>query len=393
MKKTTKILASLLALALLCTSCGLGPAPSAAGTPAPNAPNASGAPADSADQAGTAIGLEKNIYSITDYTNAGADVTVIRVSCSLTEADYGVTPPGVLFKTFADRVSELSGGKLAVQIYPGNQLASSTDDIVNGLASGAFEMSEVSVASWGDYTTTFAALNVPFLFQTDAVVHEILNGDFGGEMRAQLYEDTTMHLLGYMYLGMRTITNNKKEIHTPADLSGLKVRVQSDPIQIATFEKLGASVVSVSFSELFTALQQNLCDAQDNPIHTTISKKFYEVQSYMTLLNHVPSISAFVMSDLFWNKLSAEEQGWIELAAQEASEASYEACAGQIALLTQQLVDYGGVTVTKLTEEERGQFVDAVADVWGTCEGTMGPEAWGRLLAAVDAADAKLGLS
>lgn len=388
-KYFVKALVLTLAFALLCTGCGLG---TGSATPAPTAapgPAASTAPS-AAPTAEEAIGLEKNVYGITDYT--GSTAKVLRVSCSLTEADYGVTPPGVLFKTFADRVEELSGGKIVVQIYPGNQLASSTDDIMNGLTSGAFEMAEVSVASWGDYTTTFAPLNVPFLFQNNAVAHEILCGEFGGTMAEQLLNDTTMHLTGYMYLGMRTITNDQKEIHTPADLAGLKVRVQSDPIQIATFEALGASVVSVSFSELFTALQQKLCDAQDNPVHTTISKKFYEVQSYMTLLNHVPSVSAFVMSDMCWSGLTAEEQGWITEAGQEASEASYEACESQIDLLKQQLKDYGGVTVTELTAEERNQFVAKMDTVWKTCEETIGTANWNKLQDAVKVAETKLGL-
>lgn len=387
-KQFAKAMALSLALVLLCSACGLG---AANATPTPAATDAgSGTPTATPAAEGT-IGLEKNVYSIPDYTNSSAKV--IRVSCSLTEADYGITPPGVLFKTFVDRVEELSGGKIVVQIYPGNQLASSTDDIMNGLTSGAFEMAEISVASWGDYTTTFAPMNVPFLFQDNAVAHEILSGEFGDIMSEQLYNDTTMHLAGYMYLGMRTLTNNQKEIHTPADLAGLKVRVQSDPIQVATFDALGASVVSVSFSELFTALQQKLCDGQDNPVHTTISKKFYEVQPYMTLLNHVPSVSAFIMSDLSWNNLSEEEQGWITQAGQEASEASFEACESQIDLLEQQLVDYGGVTVTKLTAEERAQFVSKMDGVWKTCEDTMGTERWNQLQDAVKAAEAKLGLN
>jgi len=385
-KNFVKAMVLTLAIVLLFTGCGLG---TGTATPAPTATPGAVAPTATPAATGT-IGLEKNVYTLTDYT--GSSAKVIRVSCSLTEADYGITPPGVLFKTFADRVEELSGGKIVVQIYPGNQLASSTDDIVNGLASGAFEMAEVSVASWGDYTTTFAAMNVPFLFKNNAVAHEILSGEFGDMMAEQLFNDTTMHLMGSMYLGMRTITNNQKEVHTPADLTGLKVRVQSDPIQIATFEAMGASVVSISFSELFTALQQNLCDGQDNPVHTTISKKFYEVQPYMTLLNHVPSVSAFVMSDVLWNALTEEERGWISLAGEEASEASFEACESQIDLLKQQLIDYGDVTVTELTSEEMDQFAAKMGKVWETCEQTIGADNWIKLNDAVKAAETKLGL-
>lgn len=380
MKKIAKVIAMLTALTVTCTACGLSGAPAASS--GSDAPTPASSAADSNSKSEVKVGLERNVYSIPNNSSAGSGVRVLRLSVSMNEADYGVSATGAMVKTFVDRMEELSGGKILVQVYPGNQLAGTTDDIVNGMNTGAFEMSETATGNWGDYTTAYAPMNVPFLFETDEAAYNVMIGELGQKMNDQLLADTGMHAVGFMYLGLRTVTNNKKEIHTPADLKGLKIRVQSDPIQLATFEALGASTMTVSFSELFTALQQGLCDAQDNPVSSIVSKKFYEVQKYLTLLNHNANISIFYMSDPCWSQLTDEERGWVMQAGKDATKASYDACISANVTLVQQLKDYG-IVVTELNPEEHQQFVDAVSDgVWAQCKSVMGEDMWNAMLAA-----------
>ena len=386
-KQFVKAMALTLALILLCSACGLGAA-TATPTPAATDAGSSAAPSAAPSSSEVTVGLEKNKHTIPDYTNAGADVRVLRLSVSMGEADYGVSASGMMFKTFVDKLEELSGGKVVAQVYPANQLASTTDDIVNGLMTGAFEMSEVGVANWGDYTTAFTAMNTPFLYATDKIAYEVISGEVGKSMFEQFNADTGIHAMGFLYLGMRTITNNIKEIHVPSDLKGMKIRVQNDPTQLAAFEALGCSVMTTSFSELFTALQQKLCDGQDNPVITNVSKKFYEVQKYMTMLNHLPSISLFVMGDPCYSSLSAEELAWVEQAASEATAACYQTCLDTMDILIGQLEDYG-IVVTRLTDDEQAQFAACMKDVWTMCEETMGTDKWNALQTAVKEAEAK----
>lgn len=393
-KKFTKIFALFLIVAMLCTSCGLSGAPVENTPSTPSASTDNTTPStDTTPSAGSTevkVGLEQNLHEIPDYTNAGADVKVLRLSVSMGAGDYGTSASGMMFKTFVDRLEEVSGGKMAAQVYPANQLASTTDDIINGLLTGAFEMAEVGVGNWGDYTSAFTPMNTPFLYSSDAVCYEVMSGEMGQIMNAQLLADTGIRAEGFMYLGMRTITNNSKEIHSPADLKGLKIRVQSDPTQLALFEELGASTMTVSFSELFTALQQKLCDGQDNPIISVVSKKFYEVQNYITMLNHLPNISMFVMSDAYYQSLSAEEQAWVDDASQAATEACYTTLVETQALLKEQLIAYG-INVTDLTAEEYQVFVESVPNTTAMCEKAIGAENWGKLMSAIEAAEAKAG--
>lgn len=390
-KKFTKIVALFLILAMLCTGCGLSGAPADSGASDPAAADDPEANTDSGDgSAEVKVGLEQNVYEIPDYTNAGPGVKVLRLSVSMGAGDYGTSASGVMFKTFVDRIEELSGGKMLAQVYPASQLASTTDDIVNGILTGAFEMAEVGTGNWGDYTSAFTPMNTPFLYASDAVCYEVMSGEMGQIMNGQMLADTGIRAEGFMYLGMRTITNNTREIHSPADLRGLKIRVQSDPTQLALFEELGASTMTVSFSELFTALQQKLCDGQDNPIISVVSRKFYEVQNYITMLNHLPNISIFVMSDAYYQSLSAEEQAWVDQAAQDATEACYNTLVETQEILKEQLIAYG-INITDLTAEEYQVFTESVPNTTAMCEEAIGAENWSKLMSAIEAAEAKAG--
>lgn len=390
-KKFTKIVALFLILAMLCTGCGLSGAPADSGAFDPAAADDPEANTDSGDgSAEVKVGLEQNVYEIPDYTNAGPGVKVLRLSVSMGAGDYGTSASGVMFKTFVDRIEELSGGKMLAQVYPASQLASTTDDIVNGILTGAFEMAEVGTGNWGDYTSAFTPMNTPFLYASDAVCYEVMSGEMGQIMNGQMLADTGIRAEGFMYLGMRTITNNTREIHSPADLRGLKIRVQSDPTQLALFEELGASTMTVSFSELFTALQQKLCDGQDNPIISVVSRKFYEVQNYITMLNHLPNISIFVMSDAYYQSLSAEEQAWVDQAAQDATEACYNTLVETQEILKEQLIAYG-INITDLTAEEYQVFTESVPNTTAMCEEAIGAENWSKLMSAIEAAEAKAG--
>lgn len=376
---------------MLCTGCGLSGAPADSGAFDPAAADDPEVNTDSGDgSAEVKVGLEQNVYEIPDYTNAGPGVKVLRLSVSMGAGDYGTSASGVMFKTFVDRIEELSGGKMLAQVYPASQLASTTDDIVNGILTGAFEMAEVGTGNWGDYTSAFTPMNTPFLYASDAVCYEVMSGEMGQIMNGQMLADTGIRAEGFMYLGMRTITNNTREIHSPADLRGLKIRVQSDPTQLALFEELGASTMTVSFSELFTALQQKLCDGQDNPIISVVSRKFYEVQNYITMLNHLPNISIFVMSDAYYQSLSAEEQAWVDQAAQDATEACYNTLVETQEILKEQLIAYG-INITDLTAEEYQVFTESVPNTTAMCEEAIGAENWSKLMSAIEAAEAKAG--
>ena len=97
--------------------------------------------------------------------------------------------------------------------------------------------------------------------------------------------------MGYYENGFRHVTNNKKSIHTPSDLLGMKLRTMENPMHISFFKKLGANPTPMSFGELYTALQQGTVDGQENPATLIYETKFFEVQKYLSTTGHVFSVT------------------------------------------------------------------------------------------------------
>lgn len=317
-------------------------------------------------------------------------VMVIRFASNLTSSEYGASPTGAALKTLVEYVEEKSNGSMVVNVYAGSQLASGNDNIVGGITDGAFEMTNQSSGNWGDYTTAFAELNVPFLFDSPEILWEVMDGQVGDNMARVLSEDLNCIMLGSIGLGMRHITNSVRPITHPSDLSGMKLRIQSDTIQKATFEAFKASIVSVAYSELFTALQQKLCDAQENPLSNINSQKFYEVQDYLTLSSHGVTESIIVANTDWLNSLTEEQRTIIKDGCREATLASQKACTELQETLLRKL-ESEGMAVNELTDEERQEFIDMAKTCWGMAEDVMGTERYNQLIQAVSEAEAKQG--
>src|SRR5690606_32986950 len=118
--------------------------------------------------------------------------------------------------------------------------------------------------------------------------------------------------LGFWEVGFRHLTNDKKEIKSPSDMNGLKIRVQPAPVWEAHMKALGASPTPVPFNELYTALDQGVVNGQENPLATIHSMNFYEVQPYLTLTGHTYTPAVILISEKAWNSLSEEQQKWVE---------------------------------------------------------------------------------
>lgn len=389
MKKRLAGILVVASMAVSLTGClGSGaPETAAAGNAAQTAP----ASESKAEETGAAEKKEDEAAQETmaiPFYEASGDRMVIRFASNLTASEYGISPTGIALKTIVDYVEEKSNGSMVVNVYAGSQLASGNDNIVGGVTNGSFEMTNHAAGNWGDYTTAFAPLNVPYLFVSDEVLWEVMDGEVGESMAKVLAEDTNATMLGSIELGMRHMTNNKRQIKTPDDLKGIKLRVQADPIQNTAMTAMGASVVSVSYSELFTALQQGLCDGQENPLSNINSQKFYEVQKYMTLSGHGVTESIIVANTDWLNSLTEEQRTIIEEACKLATENSRTACQKLQQQLTEK-IESEGVEVYELTEEEKAAFIEKAKISWPMAEEVMGSERYQQLIEAVEAAEAK----
>jgi len=225
-------------------------------------------------------------------------------------------------KLLAEEVAKASGGKLKVRTFASASLGSD-DQMQNALIGGAQEMMVGSTATLVGISKEMAVWDTPFLFTDPRQADQVLDGPVGRQVMDKLEEKGLVGLV-YWENGFRNVTNSARPIEKLEDFEGIKLRVMPNPVFIDTFKRMGANAVPLPFSELFTALETKAVDGQENPYNTILSSKFYEVQKYLSVTNHVYSPWIVTVSKRWWDGLSATEQGILMDAAEKARDAERE---------------------------------------------------------------------
>ena len=292
---------------------------------------------------------------------------VIKVSIGLNDA----SPEFKGLEKWKELVAKESKGRLEIQIFPSAQLG---DDIktMTALRAGTLEMSGPSSSPMATIDKRWMVFDLPFLFPNEKVVDAVLDGPFGKKMLDSL---STHGLVGIMYMenGYRQVTNSKREIKTPEDIKGLKIRTMENPVHLAAWRKLGANPTPMPFSEVFNAMQQKTIDGQENPNTTNFLQKFNEVQKYTTLSKHVYTPFVIMYSKKLWDTLPKEDQALLMKTGQEASKWQREYNRKVDAEAVQGLAK-AGMTVTTLTPEQQKLFMDATKDIAAQFEKEIGKD-------------------
>lgn len=318
-------------------------------------------------------------------TQSGEEKTVtLRWACNINSSNIDgmkdKSATGAFINTWIETVEAESNGTIKIDLYPDSQLASGTEAIVGGLQNGAFEIANLATGNWGEYTNALAYVQVPYLFKDNDQLHAVMDSDFGKAMEAQLENDVNVKYLGMMDIGNRVMTNDLHPVKTAADVKDIKMRVMSDPIQIACWESLGCSVSTMSSSDLFSGLQQGMVDGQENPLTYIDANSFHEVQKYMSITNHALTASCMVMNQNTWNSLSDNQKAAVEKANAAAIEAGRAMMPIEEANKIDQMADKGW-EVYYPTADEIKTFQDAVAPAWENLKDLIGAENYSKLMA------------
>jgi len=256
-----------------------------------------------------------------DAANTGDSANTEAVHFKLSHPSAEGGPYDLMSKKFAELVEEKSGGKYVIDIFAANALGSQ-EEVLDAVSLGTLDLAVTSDDILAKYAPEWGYVGLPFLFDDVDDVDENLNGELGAYLSGKL-EDKGMFVISFFENGFRNITANK-EINTPQDLAGLKIRVMTNEPLRAMFTNAGAVVTNVSFSELYQALQLGTCEAEENPFANIRDKKFYEVQSYMCVTMHSHTAEPLVMSKELFDSLSAEDQAMFQEAGLEASKWAYQ---------------------------------------------------------------------
>ncbi len=255
---------------------------------------------------------------------------------------------GVIFKNIVEGETDIT-----VELFPAKALGDE-NDLVQQVQEGTTQMAMVSGAM---ATVCKAAdvLNIPYTFASPTIAWDVLDGPFGKELADFCLQKTGLRTLAYGETGFRNFTNNVREIKSPADMKGLKFRVQPIPLYVEMVKGLGGEPTPIAWSELPNALSTGVVDGQENPVGVIYNNNLHKLQKYLVLDGHVYAADFILINDEFFQSLPENDRAIVSKAAR---------IAGVMGRAIQQFNTAEGVTkvaaegmiVHSPTAEEMAQF-------------------------------------
>ena len=258
----------------------------------------------------------------------------------------------------AKRLEEKSNGKLRMKVFPNQQLGSERE-LLELLQIGSLGMTKVSAAALEGFAPTMSVFGLPYLFRDDAHQKKVLEGEIGKQLLLD-GEEFWLRGLTYYDAGKRSFYTKDKPVATPADLAGKKVRVMESVTASNMVKAMGGSPTPVSYGELYTALQQGIVDAAENNPPSLYTSKHYEVCKFYSLDEHAALPDVVIVSTKVWDSLTAQEQQWLQEAADESAVYQYELWAASTAESMREL-EKAGVTITY---PDKAPFREAVKGIY-----------------------------
>ena len=296
-----------------------------------------------------------------------ADPILIKFSHVVAEN----TPKGQMATKFKALVEEKTDGKVVVEVYPNSQLFGD-DKVLEAMLLGDVQLAAPALSKFSRYTDVLALYDLPFLFKDLDAVDRFQQSEKGQAMLDSISRRGLIGL-GYLHNGMKQLSADEP-VRVPADAAGLKFRIMSSEVLEAQFEALDATPLKKPFSEVFTLLQTRAIDGQENTWSNIYSKKFFEVQPYITETNHGLLDYMIVTSKQFWSGLPDEQRRQVKEALDEAL-AYGNAVAREKAIEDKiKIAESGRTEIIELTPEQRELWVEAMQPVWKKFEDEIGAD-------------------
>lgn len=345
-----KLLALTLALAMVLSfaACGASSAPASSAAPAASTPAASTAPADSSAAP----------------ADSGEAEYVLKLGDVLAE-DH---PHSQSYYWFADRVAELTGGKVKVEVYVNSSLGNQSD-LVEGLSLGTVQIAKSMTTGLSVYCPEIQIFDLPYMFQNTDQFFKVIDGEIGEYYAKDVLGTQDMIGIAYFYAGSRSFYTNKP-INALSDIKGWKIRVPESPIFMGLCDSFGCAGTPMSVGELYTALQTGVVDGAENAPIFYYQQKHFEAAPYLTMTEHIMTPDIVVMSKSYLESLPQEYQDAIIQAGKDMMQYERELWFSQEEDAMTALKD-AGVTVT---EVDKAEWIAAAQKVWDNFRDVVGQE-------------------
>ena len=240
-------------------------------------------------------------------------------------------PQAAAMKKFTELAATYTKGNVKIQPFHSAVLGSDEKQL-QAVQAGTQEFYIGTLAPLSSKVKEVQVWDLPFMFQNEREVYAVLDGASSKKIFEKI-EASGLVGLTWSGMGFRNLSNSKHPVTKLEDVSGLKIRVMTNPVALETWKTIGANAVPMAFAEVFPALEIKALDGQENPLLHMYSNKMQEVQKYISVTNHVYTPVAMVASKKFWDTLSPADKAGVQKAAVEAG------------LLQRKLLDEGNADV------------------------------------------------
>lgn len=279
------------------------------------------------------------------------------------------TPKGQMANKFKQLVDERLGGKVVVEVFPNSQLFGD-NKVLEAMLLGDVQIAAPSLSKFKKYTKSLQIYDLPFLFSDMKAVEKFQKGPEGQKLLMSIKSKGLIGL-GYLHNGLKQLSASSP-LRVPADAKNKKFRIMSSDVLAAQFEAVGAMPLKKPFSEVFTLLQTRAIDGQENTWSNIYSKKFFEVQPFITESNHGVLDYLVITSTEFWMGLPDGLRADVKKALDEAITFGNEVAAQKAIADRQKIIDSNRSEIIELTDAERQQWVDVMKPVWKQFEDQIG---------------------
>lgn len=309
-----------------------------------------------------------------------AEQKKISIKMSVTTPSES-SPWNIGAKKWAELVKERTNGRVEITTFPNEQLSSGNQQKgIEQVAAGVTGASLHSTIIYSVIEPKLAVASMPWIMPNNAAVDKAMKGAPGEKVK-DLIRAKGIEPLAFGENGFRHWTNSKRPLATPDDMKGLKIRVPGMKMYISLFKAMGADPTSMSFSEVFTALQQGTVDGQENPISVIYTTKLNEVQKYMTICNYSYDPIVLGVNKKLWDSIDKDTQAIMKKAAEEAMALNIKLTREDEAKQLDEMKKKG-LQVNVLTPEQIKVFQASVTSVYKEQESVIGKDLLDLFVAA-----------
>jgi C4-dicarboxylate-binding protein DctP len=271
---------------------------------------------------------------------------------------------------FAEEAEKLSNGDIKIDVFPASQLGGIAE-MLSSVQAGSLDFTLAVPAWYSNFIKPMDVFTLPYLVKSQDLLRPALDGALG-EKISQFAEQEGFKIVGFWLMGGRHIVNRVREVSTPDQMDGLKVRVINSQVYMQTYRAMGANPVAMDPSELYLALQQGVVDGFEYPLPDLIPYKLYEVASHLTLDQHTTDFFIISMNKAKWDGLSDGQKDILNQAMKKAMDWQWEQQPKDIATALEKLKEL--MQVNEITPEQRAAFIKATEPVYAEFKDKIGAE-------------------